>query len=62
MIRTPVPQKWEMEGIDDSAFVDFVAPGTFSTKLAFRIGVPGLVIFWGLGMLFGSNGLNLIIF
>lgn len=29
MIRTPVPQKWEMEGIDDSAFVDFIAPVLF---------------------------------
>lgn len=35
---------------------------TFSTKLSSKLGVPGLVIFLGLGMLFGNDGLNLIHF
>lgn len=35
---------------------------TFSTKVAARFGVPGLVIFLALGMIFGSDGLNLIYF
>lgn len=35
---------------------------TFSTKLSTKLGIPGLVIFLGLGMLFGNDGLNLINF
>ena len=35
---------------------------TFSTKLAERLGIPGLIIFLGLGMIFGSDGLNFIYF
>lgn len=35
---------------------------TFSTKLTERLGIPGLVIFLGLGMIFGSDGLNFIYF
>ncbi len=34
----------------------------FSTKISESLGIPGLVIFLGLGMLFGSDGLNLIYF
>ncbi len=33
---------------------------TFSSRIAARFGVPGLIIFLALGMLFGSEGLNLI--
>src|SRR5690554_8169205 len=35
---------------------------TFSTKIAARLSVPGLVVFLSLGMLFGSDGLGLIHF
>lgn len=35
---------------------------TFSTKITSRIGIPGLVVFLGLGMFFGSDVLNLIYF
>lgn len=35
---------------------------TFSAKLSNRLGIPGLIVFLGLGMLFGSDGLNLIYF
>lgn len=35
---------------------------TFSTKIASRLSVPGLVVFLSLGMLFGSDGLGLIHF
>lgn len=31
-----------------------------SSRIASKIGIPGLIIFLGLGMLFGSEGLNLI--
>ncbi|MGI6436325.1 MAG: potassium/proton antiporter [Syntrophomonadaceae bacterium] len=34
----------------------------FSTKLSASLGIPGLVIFLALGMVFGSDGLNLIYF
>jgi len=35
---------------------------TFSTKLSSKLGIPGLVVFLALGMLFGSDGLKLINF
>lgn len=35
---------------------------TFSTKISDKVGIPGLIIFLGLGMLFGNDGLNLIYF
>lgn len=35
---------------------------TFFTKLATRLGVPGLIAFMAIGMLLGSDGLNLIYF
>ena len=35
---------------------------TFSTKIATKLSVPGLVVFLSLGMLFGSDGLGLIHF
>ncbi|CFX29244.1 Cation/H+ exchanger [Syntrophomonas zehnderi OL-4] len=35
---------------------------TFSTKLADRLGIPGMIVFLVLGMIFGSDGLNLIYF
>lgn len=35
---------------------------TFSTKLAARLGVPGMIVFLLLGMIFGSDGLNLVQF
>lgn len=35
---------------------------TFSTKLAARLGVPGMIVFLLLGMIFGSDGLNLVKF
>lgn len=35
---------------------------TYSTRLASRFGIPGLIVFLGLGMLFGSDGLNLVYF
>ncbi|HHX50253.1 MAG TPA: potassium/proton antiporter [Clostridia bacterium] len=35
---------------------------TFSTKLAAPLGIPGLIVFLGLGMIFGSGGFNLIDF
>lgn len=33
---------------------------TFSTKMTNFLGIPGLVIFLGLGMLFGTGGLNVV--
>lgn len=33
---------------------------TFSTKLSARLGVPGMVVFLLLGMIFGSDGLNIV--
>ncbi len=35
---------------------------TFSTKLAEKLGIPGLIVFLGLGMIFGNDVLNLIYF
>jgi len=35
---------------------------TFSSKMSARFGVPGLIIFIALGMIFGSDGFNLIQF
>lgn len=35
---------------------------TFSTKISDKLGVPGLVIFMGIGMLFGKGGLGLVEF
>ena len=35
---------------------------TFSTKIAARLGIPGLVLFLALGMIFGSDGLNIVHF
>lgn len=35
---------------------------TFSTRLASSLGVPGLIVFLALGMIFGSDGLKLINF
>ncbi|NLJ55609.1 MAG: potassium/proton antiporter, partial [Firmicutes bacterium] len=35
---------------------------TFSTKIAARLGIPGLVLFLALGMIFGSDGLNIVPF
>lgn len=35
---------------------------TFSTKLAARLGIPGLIVFLALGMVFGNEGLKLINF
>ncbi|MEA4962593.1 potassium/proton antiporter [Lutispora sp.] len=35
---------------------------TFSAKISSRVGIPGLIIFLSLGMIFGSDGLNLIYF
>lgn len=35
---------------------------TFSAKISSRLGIPGLIIFLSLGMIFGSDGLNLIYF
>lgn len=35
---------------------------TFSTKIAARLGIPGLVLFLALGMIFGSDGLNIVQF
>ena len=35
---------------------------TFSTKIAARLGIPGLVLFLALGMIFGSDGLNVVHF
>lgn len=34
----------------------------FSTKITANLGIPGLVLFLALGMVFGSDGLNLIYF
>ncbi|MEX0722393.1 MAG: cation:proton antiporter, partial [Gracilimonas sp.] len=36
--------------------------GIFSSKLGSRWGIPALLIFLGVGMVFGSDGLNLIYF
>jgi cell volume regulation protein A len=35
---------------------------TFSTKITAKIGVPGLLVFLGIGMLFGSDGFSWIYF
>lgn len=35
---------------------------TFATKLSARLGVPGMIVFLVLGMLFGSDGLNIVQF
>ncbi len=35
---------------------------TFSTKIATRLGIPGLVLFLALGMIFGSDGLSIVHF
>tara|TARA_R100001143_G_scaffold63387_1_gene70091 strand:- start:27482 stop:28948 length:1467 start_codon:yes stop_codon:yes gene_type:complete len=34
----------------------------FSSKLSFKYGIPALLIFLGIGMLFGSDGLNVVDF
>lgn len=35
---------------------------TFSTKIAAPLGIPGLIVFLALGMIFGSDGFNLVQF
>ena len=33
-----------------------------SSKLSLKYGIPGLLIFLGIGMIFGSDGLNVVYF
>ena len=35
---------------------------TFSTRIAARLKIPGLILFLALGMIFGSDGLNIVHF
>lgn len=43
-------------------FAALLLLATFSTKIAARLGIPGLVLFLALGMIFGSDGLNVVQF